>query len=338
MLKKQIILCVLLIGLAKVTFSNPAINQTLDVKIVNTVKVQYKNYQQKIISTGSLIAIPGIMVKSEVSGRIAKIDFKSGKKVAMGAPLIEINSDILKPQLIQAKAELDLEMKQFDRVAKLFQRHFISESDVDSIKTKLVTDKSKVSQYEAELKQMMVTAPFDGTLGLAMVSLGDYVEKGQEIVKLNKLNPIYADFSIPETLLTAVAIGQTVLLSSDAYPQQVFEGKVVAFDSGVNQSNRTIMVRAGIPNKGEKLFPGVFVKAILLVGKPKKVMVIPQTAVIRSADENYVYKVQDGKAKKVKVILGESNADFVIINSGLQINDKVITSGELKVSDGVFVK
>lgn len=324
MLKKQIIFfSLLMVGLEAMVLGQSAIK---------LIKVQYKNYQPKIISTGSLIAIPGIIVKPEVSGRITKIYFKSGEKVTAGTPLIEINADILKPQLTQMLAQLNLEQLQFNRAVKLYQKHFVSKSDLDIAKTNLMIDKAKVNQMKAELKQMTVTAPFSGTLGLSMISLGDYVEKGQGIVKLNQLDPIDVDFSLPEIDLTKIIVGQTVLLSSDAYPHQVFEGKIIACESAIDPSNRTIMARASIPNKNKMLRPGIFVKVTLFIGEPKKVMVIPQTAIIHSTDGDYVYKIINDKTTKVRLKLGGNNGNIVIVNSGLQINDQIIASGNLKIS------
>lgn len=302
-------------------------------KNVKIFTVHARNYQKKIISTGSLIAIPGIVVKPEISGRITKIYFKSGEKVSAGTPLVGINPDILKPQVMQMEAELSLEKLQFSRKMKLYQKHFISRSELDTAKTNLITDQEKVGQYKAELKQMTVVAPFSGTLGLSMVNLGDYITAGQGIVTLNQLSPLYIDFSVPEIYINEINKGQTVLIQSDIYFHQIFKGTIIALESEIDKSNRSLMVRAEILNNDEKLLPGTFSQVTILLGLPKKVVAVPQTAIIYSSKGNYVYKVQNGKAVKNAIIIGENDADDVIVNSGLEMNDKIIASGNLKVKN-----
>lgn len=304
---------------------------------VETILVQPSDHQQSMTATGTLKAIPGIVVRSEVAGRITKIYFKSGEPVIEGAPLIEINPEVAKSQLVQAQAEERLAELGYDRALKLYHSHYISKADFDKTQTDVVSTKAKTSQAEAKLHQMVIVAPFSGELGLSNVNVGDYVEAGQSIVNLQALDPIGVDFSIPEIYLSKVAVGQTVSLHSDAYPEELFQGQVVARESKVNQSNRTLTLRASIPNKTGKLLPGEFVEVTLFMGASEKIIAIPQTAVSYSGEESYVYTIKNGKAKKAPVILGDRNGQTVIVKTGLTIGDEMIASGQLKVQDGASV-
>lgn len=164
----------------------------------------------------SLVSIPGIAVKPEISGRITKIYFKSGDSVTIGAPLIEINPDLIRAQLADAQAQSQLTKLQFGRFAELYKTHDVSKDDYDKAQANYVSAQAKVENMQAQLRQTNIVAPFSGKLGLCQINLGDYVNAGQTVlVNLQSLDPLRVDFSIPETYLSKVAIGQTVLLHSD---------------------------------------------------------------------------------------------------------------------------
>ena len=310
--------------------------KTMPPVFVETITVQTTSHQDQISSTGSLLSIPGIIVKPEISGRITKIYFNSGDVVQKGALLIEINPDIIKATLVQALAELKLNKLNFDRSATLYKTRDISKSDLDQALANYSSAKASVESAQAQLQQTTIVAPFTGKLGLSQVNVGDYVTAGQNIVNLQTLDPLKVDFSIPELYQSKVAIGQILSLRSDAYPNETFSGKVEAFESLINQNNRTLNVRANVPNKNGKLIPGGFVEINLQFAKQQLIM-IPQTAIVYDPSGNYVYKVVAGKAEKTSVVLGEKNSDDVTIKSGLKIGDVVVTAGQIKISPGAQV-
>lgn len=301
---------------------------------VETTTVKFTSRQQQVAATGTLNAIPGIVIKPEISGRITKMYFKSGDAVAKGAPIIEINPDIIKAQLAQAQATLQLTKLNYERAVQLYKTHDISKADFDKSTADYNSAKASVDQAKAQLQQTVILAPFNGKLGLSQVNLGDFVSPSTEIVNLQSIDPIYVDFSIPEVYVSKVARGQNVLVRTDAYPGVTFNGKVEALESAINQANRTLMLRASIPNKDGKLIPGTFVEVSVLINQENQVIEIPQTAVVFSPEGNFVYRVVDGKAAKTIVTLGDRDADKVVVKTGLNSGDIIITSGQLKVQDG----
>jgi membrane fusion protein, multidrug efflux system len=305
--------------------------------IVEAVKVKPVFHQEQIAATGSLVAIPGIIVKPEISGRITKIYFKSGDDVLAGAPLIEINTDVINAQLGEAQAMLKLARLQFRRYSELYKTHDISKAEFDKAQAEHNSLQAKAEQIQAQLRQAKIVAPFAGKLGLSQVSVGDYVNAGQSIVNLQNLDPLKVDFSIPEVYLSKVSVEQTISLHTDAYPKETFLGKVEAIESLINQNNRTLNIRASIPNKDKKLLPGMFVATTLQFGEKYQLIKIPQPAVVYSAEGNYVFKVVNGKAQKTAVELGERDSDDIIIKSGIKPNDVIVTTGQLKVHDGAPV-
>ncbi|MDR1057088.1 MAG: efflux RND transporter periplasmic adaptor subunit [Coxiellaceae bacterium] len=304
--------------------------------VVETVTVQTASYPEEISSTGTLISRPGIIVKPEISGRITKIYFKSGDVVKEGTSLIEINPDIIKAQLLEAESTLKLSQLNFTRSSVLYKTHDISKADFDQAQANISSAQARVDNLKAVLRQTTVFAPFGGALGLSQVSVGDYVNAGQDIVSLQTIDPLKVDFTIPELYQSKVTLNQKVLLKTDAYPGETFNGTVEAIESLINQSNRTLSVRANVPNENPKLKSGGFVEVTLQFSTQHLIM-IPQTAVIYTADGCYVFKVVNGKAEKIKVVLGIKDSDKVVIASGLKDGDIVITSGQMKVQPGIPV-
>jgi membrane fusion protein, multidrug efflux system len=301
---------------------------------VETITAQTSSHQDQISTTGSLIAIPGIVVKPEISGRITKIYFKSGDNVLDGAPLIDINTDLIKAQLADVQAQAQLARLQFKRFTELYKTHDVSKSDFDKAQATYSSASAKVENMQAQLRQANIVAPFAGKLGLSQVNIGDYANVGQSIVNLQSLDPLRIDFSIPEAYLSKVAVGQTVLLQTDAYPKETFTGKVEAIESLVNQNNRSLNIRAGVPNKDKKLLPGTFAEVTLQLALEQKLITIPQTAIVYDLEGNYVFKVVDGFAVKATVTLGAMDSNNIIIQSGIKDGDVIVTAGQLKIQDG----
>jgi membrane fusion protein (multidrug efflux system) len=304
--------------------------------IVEVVVAKDASYREEISSTGTLISIPGIMVKPEIPGRITKICFKSGEVVNKGEVLVEINSDIIKGQLSEAETNLRLSQLNFIRSIALYKTHDISKADFDRVHANYSASKAKVDSLRASLCQTIILAPFNGTLGLSRVSIGDYVNVGQSIVSLQTIDPLRVDFTVPELYQSKININQKVFLKTDAYPGEIFDGTVEAIDAIIDPNNRTLSVRASVPNNDFKLKAGGFVEVRFQLAE-QHLILIPQTAIIYAVDGNYVFKVVDGKAEKVKVVLGIKNSDKVVVRSGLKNGDVVITSGQMKVQSGSSV-
>lgn len=333
---KQIVTCFFLIMvLNPVGLAAAKSSSAVPATFVDVVTVQPSTRQDQVVATGSLVSIPGISVRPEISGRITKINFKSGDTVAAGDPLVEINPDLIKAQLAQAQARVQLTRLQFERASKLYKTADISKNDFDIALANYDAARAQVEYSQAQLRQVNIVAPFFGKLGLSQVNLGDYVNAGQSvIVNLQLLDPLRVDFSISEAYLGKVRVGQVVSLRTDAYPNETFTGKVEAIESLINQDNRTLNVRASVPNKDGKLLPGTFVESTLQFGLQQRLIIIPQTAVVYTPEANYVFKVVDGKAVKVAVVIGERDSDNIIIKSGIKEGDVIVTAGQLKIHEG----
>ena len=166
--------------------------------VVSTAQVQQKNWQDSIMETGTLTAYNGIMLSPEMQGRITKIYFKSGQMVKKGDPLIQIYPDVYEAKLERAKAQLKKSTSDYKRYLELYKKGFVDKSTLDSYTASMDSDKADVDQYVANLNELLIKAPFDAKVGLRKISLGDYVKPGDQLVSLQSLDPIRADFYVPD--------------------------------------------------------------------------------------------------------------------------------------------
>lgn len=304
---------------------------------VSTIITAYSTYQPSLDSTGTTQAAQGLTLQPETSGRISKIFFQSGDFVKEGTPLIELSNDILKAELALNQANLELSEHDYLRKKELAKKKVVSLSDLDTALATLKINQAQVASTKAKLDQTLIKAPFNGQLGLKMVSIGDFVTPATKLVNLQAVDPIYIDFSIPESNITRVAIGQDVLLTEQAHPDITFKGKIKAFESVMNQNAQSLTVRAEVSNANKALIPGTFMHVTVLTGQPQQVIRIPQTALLYDAAGNYVYRVINNKAVRTPVTTSIQTKQNIIISKGLTVGEEIITAGQLKLQNGAAV-
>lgn len=302
--------------------------------MVETAPVSQMGWQTTIDAIGTLNANQGVIIKPEISGRITGIYFRSGQDIKAGAPLAQVNPDILAAQLAEAKAKLILSKANYERALLLFKKRVMAQADLDNSLSAYQVDQASVNNMQAQLNETLITAPFNGRLGLRMVDQGDFVNVGDTITTLNSIDPLRVDFSVPEVYLGNITIGNKVLIHSSSYPDQTFTGIIYAMDSQINPNTRSLGVRATLPNTKHILLPGGFVDIIIQTGAPAKVLTVPETAVYYSDTGPYVYRVVKNMAVKTMVKLGQHKDDVFVVTDGLNAKDVIITVGGFKVSDG----
>lgn len=339
MLSKKNIFIAAIVALffANLAFAAPN-NQGNKSVLVEIAKVELKPFHKQLTVTGSLRAHQGIMVRPETAGRITQIYFKSGDTVQAGTPLVQLYKNEVEAKLQQSQAELQLAKQNYARMTTLHKTHVISEAEFDDVASKFNAANGKAAEYQSQLEQTLIRAPFNGRLGLSAVSLGDYVNIGQNLVSLQMIDPIEVEFNVAETYLSNIAVNQNVMAVSRAYPNQTFTGTIYAIDAEINVNNRSVAVRATIPNMNNKLLPGGFVEVNLdLTGKEPS-LIIPQVAVFYDVGQANVYKIVGNKALKTKIKLGERDQENVVVVEGLNVNDVVVSAGQLNLEDGAMVK
>lgn len=301
--------------------------------VVAVAKARAVHWQDQFEVTGVVNAMSGIMLKSEVAGRVAKLYFHSGQHTQVGQPLIELNQSILKAQLDQSIANKAQLNNNYDRLNELYKHKVASRAELEKALAASRANDAAIAAVQAQLAQTLIRAPFSGKLGLRQVELGDYVSPGAPLVNLQNLRTLRIDFSVPEAYVAKVHVGDRVQVHSDAYPDAALFGTVYATDSAIIVDTRSLGVRAKLNNSEEKLLPGMFVKLTVLSGAPKEWVAVPQTALNYSTAGTYIYRVQDNKASKVFVTLGPRVDNDILLTKGIQAGDSVVTGGQMKIFD-----
>lgn len=305
---------------------------------VEATKVAIREVAQGITAVGSLRSDESVIVRPEVSGRIGEILFTEGQRVSKGAVLVRFDASVQRAELQQAEANLNLSKSKLERALDLQKRGFISSQARDEAESNNRVAQAAFDLASARLSKLEIRAPFSGTMGLRSVSVGDYVRDGQDIANLEAIDPLKVDFRVPELFLKDVANGQLLQVTLDAFPSQVFQGRVFAINPLLDANGRSIVIRAVVKNADARLRPGMFARVRLLTSNKQEGMVIPEQAVVPSGEEFFVFRVTDGRAARTKIEIGQRQAGVVEVLRGLGKDDMVVTAGQLKIRDGVPVK
>jgi membrane fusion protein (multidrug efflux system) len=307
---------------------------------VATFTVENKKWQPVLSSVGTIEAVQGVLVATDLPGIVQEIAFESGKPVKKGDVLLKLDTRQEEAQLNASRARLELGLANLNRNAELLKKRVAAQSDYDSTAAEYKQAVASVKEIEALIDRKTIRAPFDGILGIRLVNLGQYMKSGDEIVPLQSLDPIYVDFSTPQQNLAELVVGRSVRVHADGLPGEFFEGKITAIDPNVDTATRNIRVQATLSNPGEKLRSGMFVRTDVMLPERGEVLAIPASAVDYAPFGNSVYVVKeltdkDGKSytgvQQQFVKLGSSRGDLVEVTSGLQAGDQVVTGGTFKL-------
>jgi membrane fusion protein, multidrug efflux system len=305
---------------------------------VETAAVQVGPIQRRLTSVGSLRSNESVIIRPEVAGRIAEIRFEEGERVTRGQPLVVLDDSIYRAEVDEVQASLELSRANYDRALDLLQRGAGTNKARDEALAQLRADEAGLHLARARLDKMVITAPFDGVVGLRKVSAGDFVDVGQDMVNLEQIDPLKADFRVAEVYLAAVRPGQRIELAVDAYSGETFVGEVYAIDPLIDESGRSIVLRARLPNADGRLRPGLFARVTLVLNERDDALQIPEQALVPQGEDQFVFRVVDGKAALTKVEVGIRREGMVEIVSGLGPEDQVVTAGQLKIRDGAPVQ
>ena len=305
--------------------------------VVEAAKVSVVRLPQALTAVGSLRSDETVIVRPEIAGRVAKILFREGERVAKGHVLVKLDDSVQQADLDRAKANYVLSKSKYERAVDLRNKGFISSQAKDEAENNLKVAQADAELMEARHAKSSIVAPFAGTIGLRLVSVGDYVKEGQDMVNLESIDPLKVDFRIPEVNLSQVKDGQTLQVTLDALPDKVYEGRVYAINPLIDANGRSIVIRAQVPNRDGQLRPGMFARVRLFTSGSKDTLVVPEESLFPLGDDKYVYKVVDGKATRQKIEIGQRREGRVEIVNGLAPTDVVVTAGVIKLREGVPV-
>jgi membrane fusion protein (multidrug efflux system) len=292
----------------------------------------------RINSVGSLLADKSVTIQPEIAGIVAQVGFSEGSKVQANDILIELDSTILSAELARAEATLALQQQNYSRALTLAAQGSGTTRARDEATAALSTARAELQLSKARLEKATIRAPFAGIVGLSTVTPGRFVAVGERIVNLESINPIKVDFRIPENFLSQLKIGQTIAVTVDAFPNAAFQGTVYAMDPLVDVNGRAVKLRARIANEDGGLKPGLFARVALTLQERPNAMLVPEAALVPQGNDQFVYRVQDGKVQLIKIRTGERRDAQVEVLEGLAVGDLVVVAGQQKLFQDAAVK
>lgn len=304
---------------------------------VEAVTVRADTLTDEIAAVGSLQATESVVVRAEAPGRVTAIEFAEGRPAAKDAVLVRLDSSEWAAQVDQIAAAVELNRANYERAAALKDEKVLSAQAFDQAASRLKESEAGLALAKERLAKTTVRAPFAGRLGLRRISVGDYVQPGQELVTLDDLSAMKVDFRVSGVYAGRLKTGQPVVVRIDAFSGESFRGRIDAIDPRLDEGTRTIAARARIPNGDGRLHPGMFAGVHVIVGERPQVVLVPEEAIVPMGNEKYVYRVVEGKAALTKVALGQRREGNVEIVAGVKAGETVVTAGQMKIGDGAPV-
>jgi membrane fusion protein (multidrug efflux system) len=314
---------------------------------VSSATVKEEDWAPTLSAVGSISAVQGAVVSSELSGVVSQIAFENGGTAKKGDLLVQLDASAEEAQLKSAEADLELARADLDRSRELVGRKVISKAEIDAAESKFKQKEGSVDQMRSMIAKKTVRAPFDGQLGIRQVNVGQMINSGQQVVQLTSLDSLFADFALPQQYLGQLTPGLEVHVTTDALPGRVFPGKVTAINSMVDSSTRNITVQATLDNADHALRPGMFAKTEVMLPEKHKALVVPGSAISYAPFGDSVFVIEKKKDEKTGkesqvirqqfVRVGEARGDLVAITQGLKAGETVVSTGVFKLRNGMTV-
>lgn len=314
---------------------------------VTTTVVQSATWPSELVAVGSLEAVQGVVVTAELPGKVVKIAFEPGRAVKAGDLLVQQDITLETAQLRSAEATMELARLNLERAKELLPENVITRSSFDNADAEYKQAAAQADTFRATIAKKTIRAPFAGRLGLRLVNLGQTLDGGDPIVSLQSMDPIFANFQLPQQELAKIRRGLPVKLTADALPGQTIEGTITAVNPQVDSATRNVRVQATVANSREQLRPGMFVNAAVLLPEVQAVLTIPATAVLYAPYSDSVFIVEakpdpsgerSGNVLRQQFVrLGKKRGDFIVVNSGLEEGETVVSTGAFKLRNGQAV-
>jgi membrane fusion protein (multidrug efflux system) len=324
-----------------------AAQQVMPPEPVNAMEVRREQWQSRASAVGSVVAVQGAVVSAEAEGIVRTIAFEAGSVVKAGDELVRIDDDIERAQLRAAQAAAEWAHVTLDRAQGLIGSRAISQAELDQALAGVKQADAQVDNIRAAIDKKVIRAPFTGKLGIRRISVGQFLNTGDPIVSLQSLDPVYVEFSLPQQRLGDLSEGLAVVVATDSYPGDKFQGTVTAVDPDVDPATRNVRVQATLGNADHRLRPGMFVTVDVVLAETEDVLVIPSTAVLHAPQGDSIFVIGEGEAgadgkrplvvRQQPVRLGERRGDFVVAEEGTTAGDQIVTTGVFKLRPGTAV-
>lgn len=305
---------------------------------VVTAPVRISDVQQHYDALGTANANEAVTINSKVTGIVKSINFSDGQVVEKGHTLVELDDREAKATLASAIADAATAKANYDRAAALLLSGSSAKATVENLKIALDGAQARAEAARARLADLTIRAPFAGKLGLRRISVGALVTSGSTITTLDDVSLMKVGFSVPETLLSRVVAGAPITGRTDAFPGRTYQGVVKTVDSRVDPVTRAVEVRAEIPNTDGSLQPGMLLTIRLTLAHRDGSILVAEEALVPNGLEQFVYVVENNRAVRKPITIGERIGGFVEVRTGLDKDARVVVGGTQRLRDGVEVR
>lgn len=305
-------------------------------ELVVMTTVQEGTLTQTLTGIGTFTPYNDVVLKAETSGRVEAVHFHEGQSVQTHQKLFTLHSKEQEANVKKAKATLAANKQKLKRKLKLAEKKFGSTQELEAAEAQVKSDEADLVLAKEKLAKATIYAPFDGVLSARKVCKGTYVQDGDELVRLQDITPIRLIFELPQREIPLIEVGSAVKVTTDVYPEKVFEGKIEAIEPSVKEATRSVTIHASFDNKEGFLIPGLYGQTQVTSKQQKKapVVLIPEQALLIRQDGTYVFKKVGDKAALTKIVVGNRTKDQAEILSGLQKGDEIVLEGQDKIKDG----
>jgi len=321
---------------------------------VGTAQAQEQTWGGSVSAVGTIASVKGVAISNEVPGMVSAIRFESGAFVKQGQILVELDSRADRAQLASIEARKDLATSNVGRTRALVADKALAQAQLDADESALKTSSADLNALRAQIDRKVVRAPFSGRLGIRQVNLGQYLNPGTRLTELEAIDTVFVDFTLPQQRLETVKVGMPIKVTVEGLAGFSADGSIAAINPTVDATTRSLKLRASVPNKDEKLRPGMFAKVAVVLPEQGAVVAIPASAVVRASYGDSVFIVEDkkdeagtvakgpdGKPSKIArqqfVRLGEARGDFVSVADGVKAGQEVVTAGAFKLRNNAGI-
>lgn len=310
---------------------------------VGAFTAESQGWPNTFTAMGTVEADEGINVSAEVAGKVEKILFKSGERVKAGTVILVQESGNETAQLSAANARLRLAQANYERMVQLRKKNTVSQNELDTALQQKESAQGDVDNLKTTLNKKVVTAPFDGRLGIRKVDLGQDLAVGTQIVSLQATNRVRVNFPVPQFWLVKMTKGLPVTVQLGDGSNNVVKGEVTAVGADIDATTRNATVQSSLENASNQFIPGMAVQTQVTLSDPQKVLAVPSTAVIFAPFGDTIFIIEKDKekgtlkARQQFVRLGKSRGDFIEIADGLKAGEQVVSAGAFKLTNGQSV-
>jgi membrane fusion protein (multidrug efflux system) len=318
---------------------------------VGAAAARLQSWEGTLTAIGNVAGAKSVALSNDAPGRVTRIHFESGAIVKQGQILVELDTSVERAQLGSTHSRRNLALLTTKRSRALFAENVVARAQLDNDEAQLKTLKTDTLALQAQIERKIVRAPFSGRLGIRAVDLGQYLNAGTTLTVLEATGAVFVDFTLPQKQLESVGEGMPVRVTIEGASVPTAEGVISAVDPTVDNVTRSLKLRASIPNKDNKLRPGMFVNVSVVLPNRDSVVAVPATAVVHASFGDSVFVIEDKKpgstgmttspsGKPVKIArqqfvrLGESRGDFVAIAEGVKAGQELVSAGAFKLRNG----